>query len=145
MALYRTTFPVKASAERAWQVLTDFASYSEWNPQVPLIEGEPVAGNTVKLKLVLPKRPSMNLSAKLTQVTPPREFWWKGHVLAPWFFQGERQFSITDGPDGSVMVTHGEHLTGVFSPVFKLLRGGPVSRSHHALNEALRLRCEQAG
>jgi hypothetical protein len=29
MAVYRTAFPIEASAEAVWEVLTDFGSYSE--------------------------------------------------------------------------------------------------------------------
>jgi hypothetical protein len=33
MAVYRTTFPLAASAETVWMVLTDFERYSEWRPR----------------------------------------------------------------------------------------------------------------
>jgi len=143
MPLYRTTFAVKASPERVWEVLTDFDHYPEWNPQIPTITGTPEAGATVTFRLAFPKRPSLGVSAKLGPVTPPREFWWKGHVLAPWFFSGERQFSIAADDGATAMVTHGEHITGLIAPIFKLLMGGPVKQSHDAVNAALRARCEQ--
>ena len=48
MAVYRTTFPIGASADTVWDVLTDFERYPEWNPSLPSISGElqPAASKT---------------------------------------------------------------------------------------------------
>jgi hypothetical protein len=47
MAVYRSTFPIGASADTVWDVLTDFERYPEWNPSLPSIGGEPRPGSTV--------------------------------------------------------------------------------------------------
>jgi len=31
MAVYRTTFPIGASADTVWDILADFERYPEWN------------------------------------------------------------------------------------------------------------------
>jgi len=40
----RTEIEIAASASSVWQVLTDFARYSEWNPFISCISGELVDG-----------------------------------------------------------------------------------------------------
>ena len=63
MAVYRTTFPIVASPEAVWEVLTDFERYPEWNPSLPSISGELRPGSTVSLTLAMPGRPSPKVSA----------------------------------------------------------------------------------
>ena len=84
----------------------------------------------------------MNLVAQLSAVEPNRLLKWHGHALAPWFFRGERIFSIDPSAPGNVVVTHAEDVRGIMSPLFALAMGGPQTASHNALNEALRARCE---
>ena len=40
---------VQASAERVWEVLTDFATYPQWNPFIVKASGEPVPGAGVRV------------------------------------------------------------------------------------------------
>jgi uncharacterized protein YndB with AHSA1/START domain len=34
MPIYQTSFEINAPATRVWEVLTDFRSYPQWNPQI---------------------------------------------------------------------------------------------------------------
>jgi hypothetical protein len=142
MPTYRSEFPVAATPEKAWQVLTDFARYSEWNPQIPRIEGPVELNGVVRLTLMLPRRPSLNLTARLTAVGPTKLLKWKGHLLAPWFFRGERIFAIEPSASVGVVVLHSEDVSGLISPLFALLMNGPVTTSHEELNDAFKRRCE---
>ena len=46
-----TTVDINASKDAIWDVLTDFASYSEWNP-VMRIEGAPEVGTKLVVHLI---------------------------------------------------------------------------------------------
>lgn len=81
----------------------------------------------------------MNVTATIEQSEPGQSLTWRGHVGAPWFFQGYRRFDIERGGDG-VEVTHLEEITGVLAPIFSLLMGTPARQSHAALNDALKER-----
>jgi uncharacterized protein YndB with AHSA1/START domain len=70
MAVHRTTFPIGASADTVWEVLTDFARHPEWNPSVRLISGELEPGSTVSLTLAMPGRPSVKVKARLGDLEP---------------------------------------------------------------------------
>jgi hypothetical protein len=142
MPVYRTTFEVNASAETVWRVLTTLDRYGEWNPQIPRATGAIAEQAEINLCLVLPGRPAMNLVATIEQVRPGELLTWRGHVVAPWLFEGHRTFAIHAAGDRRVSVTHIEDIHGLLAPVFGLFMGGPVERSHHALNHALRTRAE---
>jgi hypothetical protein len=142
MAAYRTTFAVEAPAERVWEVLTDFDRWAEWNPSVPSIEGEPRVGSTVALTLAMPGRPSAKVKAALTEVVPERRLVWDGTVGPKWLFAGHREFLIEPQPDGTVLFTHVEDVSGLLFPLFRAFMGGAIRRHHEGLNDAVKERAE---
>jgi uncharacterized protein YndB with AHSA1/START domain len=70
MPVYKTTFEINAGPNRVWKVLTTFDRYAEWNPQIPRASASLQEGASVTLRLALPGRPSMNLSATIEDVRP---------------------------------------------------------------------------
>ena len=142
--IYKTTFGINAPADRVWLVLTSFDRYREWNPQIPTVAGSPEAGTQIKLRLALPGRPALDLRATIEQAKENQLLSWRGHLLAPWFFEGYREFAIRPIDSGRASVTHVEDVHGLFAPLFLLLMGGPIQRSQRALNEALRVRAERS-
>ncbi len=94
------------------------------------------------MRLKFPGRPAMNVTSTVERADRNELLTWRGHLVAPWFFTGLRKFEIEPVDADHVRVTHVEDLSGGFAPVFALLMGGPVQRSHDALNEALRARAE---
>src|SRR5262245_57914319 len=144
MPVYETTFDVDASAATVWRVLTTLDRYGEWNPQIPRARGAIEEQGTIHLCLALPGRPAMNLVATIEKARPNQLLTWRGHVVAPWLFEGHRTFEIQPAGDGRVRVTHVEDIHGFLAPLFAVFMGGPVERSHHALNDALRTRAESS-
>jgi hypothetical protein len=142
VAAYRTTLSVDATADRVWEVLIDFDRYSEWNPSLPSIEGEPRVGSTVALTLAMPGRPSPKVKATLTEVVPGRRLIWDGNAGADWLFAGHREFLIDPQPDGTVLFTHVEEVSGLLFPLFRAFMGGAIQRHHDGLNTAVKARAE---
>jgi hypothetical protein len=145
MPVYQTTFEISAPASRVWKLLTNLGEYGDWNPQITRASGTIAQGATISLRLTLPARPALDVSATHEDVQPDRLPTWRGHVLAPWFFEGYRTFAIEPITSERVSVTHVEDIHGLIAPAFRLLMGGPVHQSHRALNQALRARAEAAG
>ena len=142
MATYRTTFPVAASAETVWGILVDFDRWSEWNPSVPSISGDARVGSTLSMTLAMPRRPSAKVTAEITELDPERRFSWHGSIAGDRFFSGTREFEIDPQPDGTVLVTHVETVTGLFVPVFRAIMGSAIQEHHDNLNAALTDRAE---
>ncbi len=142
MAVYRSTFPIAATAEVVWAILIDFDRWKEWNPSVPAISGDAQLGSTVKLTLAMPGRPSAKVKATLTEVVPERRLCWHGNVGGDWLFAGTREFVLDSQPDGAVLLTHVEVVTGLLFPVFRAVMGPAIQQHHEDLNEALKQRAE---
>jgi hypothetical protein len=142
MAVFRTTFPVAASAETVWGILVDFDHWSEWNPSVPSISGDARLGSTLSMTLAMPRRPSAKVKAKITELVPERRFCWHGSVGGDWLFAGTREFTIDSEPDGTVLVTHVEDVSGLLFPVFRAVMGSAIQEHHNNLNVALKDRSE---
>ena len=143
MAVYRTTFAVDASADQVWAVLSDFDAWSEWNPSVPRIHGECQAGSKLHLTLAMPGRPSARVSAVVTSAVPNRSLHWRGNVGGDRIFAGTREFDIAAQPDGTVVVTHVEDVSGLLFPIFKAVMGDAIQKHHDNLNVALKERAER--
>ena len=142
MPVYQTSFEINASPQQVWETVTSFDQYPEWNPQIPVIGGPLKVGESIRLRLALPGRPALDVSARVEQLDPNALLTWRGHVVAPWFFEGYRRFEIRPLGERRVMFTHVEDIHGMLGPVFSLLMGRPQQRSHEALNQALRARAE---
>lgn len=142
MAVYRTTLPIEATADVVWAILIDFERWSEWNPSVPSIRGEAQVGSEVKLTLAMPGRPSAKVNATLTEVVPERRLYWHGNVVGDRVFAGTREFEIDPQPDGTVLFTHVEDVSGLLFPVFRALMGSAIQLHHDNLNNALKQRAE---
>ncbi len=67
---------IDAPAERVWRLLTDFASYPEWNPFIRSISGQPTPGERLEVRIEPPGgrdmtfRPTV-LTVCFTVVDPP--------------------------------------------------------------------------
>lgn len=100
----------------AWEVLSDFGRYGEWNPSLPTIAGELRPGATVAMTLAMPGRPSPKVKATLLEVEPDERLTWHGNAGADWLFAGDRQFLIAPHDAAAVDVTHVEHVRGALFP-----------------------------
>jgi hypothetical protein len=144
MSVYQTTFEINAPASRVWQVLTGLERYAEWNPQIPWAGGRLEVGARIRLRLALPARPTLDLSATIEEVQPDRLLRWRGHVVRPWLFEGYRKFALQSIDGGRTSVTHVEDIHGLLAPLFSVLMGAAVAKSQQLLNAALRARAERA-
>src|SRR5918996_3103308 len=142
MSVYQTTFEINAPASRVWQVLTGLERYAEWNPQIPSASGRLEVGARIRLRLALPARPTLDLSAIIEEVEPDVLLTWRGQVVKPWLFEGYRKFAIQPIASSRSSVTHVEDIHGLLAPFFAVLMGAAVAKSQQALNAALRARAE---
>src|SRR5438067_346172 len=116
-----TEIEIDAAADRVWDVLTDFASYPEWNPFIVAAAGRPATGERLTLRMQPPGGRAMTFRPVVREAQPCRRLRWLGRFLLPGLFDGEHVFSVEPLAEGRVRLVQEERFRGL------LVR--PLSRS----------------
>ena len=134
---------IQASAERVWEVLTDFAAYPDWNPFIVQVVGEPVPGQRLELRMRLSGGRAMTIRPEVLEADPGRALRWLGRLLVPGLFDGEHRFTIQPSGPGRVRLTQHEEFRGLLAPLLLVMIAKPTLASFHQMNQALKARLEQ--
>ena len=134
-----TTVDIDASREAVWDVLTDFARYSEWNPSMR-IEGSPEVGTKLVVHLHADGGHGMTFKPTVLAAAPGEELRWLGKLGFHGIADGEHFFILTTNDDGTTRLNHGERFSGV---LVALSRGSSGSgAAYEAFSQALKQRVE---
>src|SRR5690625_7268302 len=95
-----TEIEIDASPERVWAVLSDFASYPQWNPFIKSISGTPRQGERLRITIQPGSGKGIRLSPVVLTADPGRELRWLGHLLLRGIFDGEDRKSVVQGESG---------------------------------------------
>lgn len=138
-----SSIEIQASPDAVWAVLTDFASYADWNPFIDEIVGEPRVGARLRVHLVGNGGRGTTFRPTVTAARAGQEFRWLGRLWPGRIFDGEHYFVLTPNGDGSTRLTHGERFSGA---LVALMRGATknAGSGFDAFNHALRDRVETA-
>lgn len=140
-AVISTTTDIDASPQAVWDVLTDFATYRDWNPFMDRIEGIPEVGRKLVVHMTPPGRRAMTFQPTVLTATPARELRWLGKLGVGGLFDGEHSFVLTPIADRTTRLVHEERFSGILVALFK----GTLKSSHtgfDAFNSALKKRVE---
>jgi len=135
---------IDATAERVWRVLTDFASYPEWNPFIRSISGVPSTGERLEVRIEPPGGRGMTFRPMILTAEPGRELRWLGRLLVPKLFDGEHSFIIRPLEGDRVRFVHAEAFRGVLVPLFARSLDDGTRRGFEDMNRALKARAESA-
>jgi hypothetical protein len=135
---------IEAPAERVWQILTDFGRFSEWNPFIRQMSGEPKTGARLQVRLEPPGGRAMSFKPKMLNVEPNRELRWLGRLWIPGLFDGEHIFTIEPLDEKRVRFTQREKFTGLLVPFMAKSLDRDARRGFEEMNRALKERSEQA-
>ena len=135
---------INASAERVWQLLTDFASYPQWNPFIRRISGEPTIGERLEVRLEPPESRGMTLRPKVLDAEPNHQLRWLRHLFVPGLFDGEHSLVIQSLGEDRVRFVQGESFRGLLVPMFARSLDNGTLRGFEEMNRALKERAEAA-
>jgi hypothetical protein len=135
---------IDAPAEHVWHLLTDFASYPQWNPFIRRISGEPTRGERLEARIEPPGGQGMTFKPKVLNAEPNRELRWLGHLLVPGLFDGEHSFTIQPLEENRVRFVQREAFKGLLVPLFARSLETNTQRGFEEMNRALKERAEAA-
>ena len=138
-----TEIDIAASPGTVWGILTDFASYGEWNPFITAIEGSPAVGERIAAVMRLPGGKPMAFKPRLTAVEPGRLLQWLGSLGVKGLFDGRHSFRLT-AVDAGIRVEHSEEFKGILPPLVLRIIGARTAQGFEAMNLALKERAEAA-
>jgi hypothetical protein len=133
---------INASVERVWDILTDFASYPQWNPFIRSISGELEVGERLEVRLEPPDSRGVTLRPTVLRAEPNRLMRWVGHVLVPGLFDGEHSLVIEQLGENRVRFVQHEAFKGVLVSLLTRSLDNNTLRGFEEMNEALKERAE---
>ena len=140
----RTEIDIQDEPERVWEMLTDFASYPEWNPFIRRIAGPVAVGARLEALLQPPGGRGMLFRPTILAAEPGRELRWLGRLGVPGVFDGEHAFRIEPLARGRVRFVQEERFSGVLAPLLLRFLERGTRQGFEAMNRALRDRVEAA-
>src|ERR687897_1088476 len=144
MKQLHTQIESDAPAKGVWELLTDFASYPQWNPFIRSISGRPAPGERLQARLEPPGGRAMIFKPKVLKAEPNRELRWLGHLLVPGVFDGEHSFTIESLEENRVRFVQREGFKGLLVPLFARSLESNTKRGFEEMNRALKERAETA-
>ena len=133
------TIEIAAPPQQVWAVLTDLASYPDWNPVFREASGQLTPGNRITITSTQPETGhTMTVKVKVLSAEPATELRWTSSVLG--IMNSEHSFILSPISDGTQLVQ-----TQTYRGLFTRFPPKTVSRiqaSFEAINEAIRQRAE---
>jgi hypothetical protein len=137
-----TEIAIAAPPERVWAILTDFAGYGGWNPNVVQVLGHLEPGSELRLKSVhAPGQGATDGIVTLVSAVFPQMCWEGGHPDRS-VLKGERVFRCA--PDGSGCRFHqSEVFSGMSAERLVMEFGARMEANFGLFNQALRRAAEK--
>jgi hypothetical protein len=113
MKRYESTALINANPEAIWAILTDAASYADWDSGVVRVEGR--IAPQEKIKVVSEANPRRAFPVKVTELSPAERMVWSGGMPLG-LFKGVRTFTLTP-ENGATRFQMREEYTGPMLPL----------------------------
>jgi hypothetical protein len=137
-----TTVDIDAPKRLVWEVLTDFAAYPEWNPDVT-IEGSARVGTKLNVHMGASGGRGMAFKPTVLAATPDEELRWLGKLGFGGIVDGEHFFILDRNADGTTHLTHGERYSGALVALVRpFLNKERNQAGYEGFNQVLKQRVE---
>ena len=129
--------------ESVWGILTDFATYEQWNPFINKIVGLPKQGEKVEIYIETPSGKKRRYSPRITKVEEGRELRWFGKSYLPGFLNAEHIFTIEELQPSHVRFIQREVFHGLMTRLFGKGFDNEIRQGFNEMNDALKKRAER--
>jgi hypothetical protein len=133
---------INSHPEMVWKIITDFATYEQWNPFIHKIIGQPKEGSKIEIYIETPAGKNRRYSPTITKVEEGRELRWFGKSLLPGFLNSEHIFTIEELQPGHVRFIQREVFDGFLTILFGKSLDVDVRQGLEDMNNALKKRAE---
>lgn len=138
---------IKAPAEVIWEIASDFATWSAWNPTYTTGAGQLRIGAPLEFTLALPGETPQVIKPVLLEWVPLEQIHWT-LTLARGLVRTVRYVEIEAVSKASCIVSNGEIFMGLLGPSLAKSKRQAIRQGFTAMSEALAARAEaqwQAG
>jgi hypothetical protein len=140
----RTEIEINSYPESVWKILTDFATYEQWNPFINKIIGLPREGNKIDIYIETPSGKKRKYSPRITKVEEARELRWFGKSSLPGFLNAEHIFTIEELQPQRVRFVQREVFDGLLVGLFGKGMDSDVKQGFEDMNYALKKHAERS-
>ena len=140
----RSEVEINSYPESVWRILTDFATYDQWNPFINKIIGVPREGSKIDIHIESPSGKNRKYSPRITKVEEGRELRWVGKSSLPGFLSAEHIFTIEELQPGRVRFIQREVFDGLLTRLFGKSVDTDVRQGFQDMNGALKKRAERS-
>jgi hypothetical protein len=114
---FRDAVVAQAPCAVAWEVVTGFDRYDEWNPYLVRARGKAAEGASLDLDARPPGEDAEELDAEVIVVRPGRKLEWETRTVVPGVLDHEQIFrTLSDGPR-RCRIVHEARFEGVLAPL----------------------------
>lgn len=139
----RSAIEIRAPLDTVWGVLTDFASYPEWNPHIRRVQGTVDKGARISIRTKPPGGRTIAMRPTVINWEPPTELRWRSTFLSRLLFSGEHGFRLEPTAANHVRFVQDGTFSGLLVPLYSRLRLPRTRLGFDETNEALRDRAER--
>jgi hypothetical protein len=143
MPVVRAEVEIEAPVERVWEVLTDLASYPEWNPFTQRVESSLELGAPVHLHTRLRRERLAHRVEFVTAIEPPTRLCWGAHIGARFLLTAQRCQVLTPLAGGRTRYVTEDAIRGLLTPLVMAFWGEPMRRGFGEVALALKARAEE--
>ena len=129
--------------ETVWGILTDFATYEQWNPFINKIVGLAKQGEKLDIYIETPSGKKRRYSPRITKVEEGRELRWFGKSSLPGFLNAEHIFTIEELQPNHVRFIQREVFDGLMTRLFGKGFDKEIRQGFNDMNDALKKRAER--
>ncbi|MDQ3847809.1 MAG: SRPBCC domain-containing protein [Thermoproteota archaeon] len=140
----RSEIVINSYPESVWKILTDFATYDQWNPFINKIIGLPRVGDKIDIYIETPSGKKRKYSPKVTKVEEARELRWFGKSSLPGFLNAEHIFTIEELQPQQVRFVQREVFDGLLAGLFGKGMDSDVKQGFEDMNYALKKHAERS-
>jgi hypothetical protein len=138
-----TEVVIRSTTEVVWGVLTDFASYAEWNPFISGIRGTLAPGERLTVHFAGDGSKNVTFRPTVLYIETFREVCWMGRLVFPLLFDGKHHFIMETLDTNRVRFIQREVFTGLLVPMLRRELETRTKRGFERMNNALKEHVER--